>query len=147
VAGAVAAGADLVYLGTRFIATDESLADPAYKQMLVDSTADDLVVSAGLTGTAASWLKPSLRARGLDPDALPAAPPRSYDSNDVDKPSRWRDIWAAGQGVGAIRRVAPVAEVVRQLRDEYDTAGARFAARLQQGRAGQPAATGADHAR
>lgn len=130
VAGAIAAGADLVYLGTRFIATDESLADPAYKQMLVDCSVEDIVVSAGLTGAPASWLKPSLRARGIDPDTLTsAAPPRVYDSNDVDKPSRWRDIWAAGQGLGAIRRVAPVAEVVRQLRDEYQQAGRRFAAR------------------
>ena len=131
VAGAIAAGADLVYMGTRLIATTESLADPAYKQMLVDSTVDDIVVSAGLTGTPASWLKPSLRARGLDPDALPAAPPRSYDSNDVDKPSRWRDIWAAGQGVGAVKAVLPVAQVVQQLRAEYASAGRRFEQRMQ----------------
>ncbi len=130
VAGAVAAGADLVYMGTRFIATDESMADAAYKQMLVDSTVDDIVVSANLTGAAASWLKPSLLARGIDPDQLTAAPARSYDSNDVGKPNRWRDIWAAGQGVGAIKRVAPVAEVVRQLRAEYHSAGERLAATL-----------------
>ncbi|MGV3569641.1 MAG: NAD(P)H-dependent flavin oxidoreductase [Ramlibacter sp.] len=126
VAGAVAAGADMVYMGTRFIATRESMADAAYKQMLVDSNSDDIVVSAGLTGTPASWLKPSLRARGIDPDNLPAAPPRSYDSADVDKPSRWRDIWAAGQGVGAVKAVEPVATVVQQLRAEYDAAARRF---------------------
>jgi nitronate monooxygenase len=127
VAGAIAAGADLVYMGTRFIATTESLADPAYKQMLVDCTAEDLVVSAGLTGTPASWLRPSLRARGIDPDALPAAPPRQYDSNDVDKPSRWRDIWAAGQGVGAVKTVAPVAAVVDELQRDYQAASRRLA--------------------
>lgn len=131
VAGAVAAGADLVYMGTRFIATKESMADAAYKQMLVDCTADDIIVSAGLTGTAASWLKPSLRARGLDPDNLPSAPPRSYDSNDVNKPSKWRDIWAAGQGVGAIKAVDAVHTVVDQLRSEYDSAGRRFSNLLQ----------------
>lgn len=131
VAGAVAAGADLVYMGTRFIATAESLADPAYKQMLVDSSAEDLVVSAGLTGTPASWLKPSLRARGIDPDALPAAPPRQYDSNDVDKPSRWRDIWAAGQGVGAIKAVTPVAAVVDELQRDYRQAARRLAGLLE----------------
>lgn len=131
VAGAVAAGADMVYMGTRFIATRESMADAAYKQMLVDSTADDVVASAGLTGTPASWLKPSLRARGMDPDHLPAAPPRSYDSNDVGKPTRWRDIWAAGQGVGAIKAVDPVATVVEQLRAEYEAAGRRFAGRME----------------
>jgi nitronate monooxygenase len=133
VAGAIAAGADLVYMGTRFIATAESMAQPAYKQMLVDSSAEDLIVSAGLTGTPASWLKPSLRARGIDPDTLPATPPpRSYDSSDVDKPGRWRDLWAAGQGVGAIKAVEPVATVVAQLRDEYEQAARRFAGRVQE---------------
>jgi nitronate monooxygenase len=131
VAGAVAAGADLVYMGTRFIATDESMADAAYKQMLVDCTADDVVVSAGLTGTPASWLKPSLRAKGMDPDALPAAPPRSYDSNDVNKPAKWRDIWTAGQGVGAVKAVTPVATVAEQLRTEYEAAASRFAGRVE----------------
>mgnify|MGYP000095977473 CR=1 FL=1 len=77
VAGAVAAGADLVYMGTRFIPTTESQAAPAYKQMLVDCTADDLLVSAGLTGTPASWLKPSLQANGLDPANMPVSKPRS----------------------------------------------------------------------
>lgn len=130
VAGAVAAGADLVYMGTRFIASEESMADSAYKQMLVDAGADDLVISAGLTGTPASWLKPSLRANGMDPDQLPATPPkRSYDSNDVDKVKRWRDVWAAGQGVGAIKAVAPVGQIVAGLREEYVAAAERFAAR------------------
>lgn len=128
-AGAIACGADMAYMGTRFIATTESMAPDAYKQMLVDCTADDIVVSAGLTGAAASWLRPSLIARGIDPDTLPAAPPRSYDSNDVDKPSRWRDIWAAGQGVGAIKAVSPVATVVQQLRAEYEAAARRFSER------------------
>lgn len=131
VAGAVAAGADLVYMGTRFIATKESMADAAYKQMLVDSTVDDIIVSAGLTGTAASWLKPSLRAQGMDPDNLPSAPPRNYDSNDVNKPSKWRDIWAAGQGVGAIKSVDTVDTVVAQLRSEYASASQRFSSLLQ----------------
>ena len=76
IAGAIACGADYVYMGTRFIPTTESMAAPAYKQMVVDSTVDDLIVSAGITGTAASWLKPSLRALGIDPDNMPAAPER-----------------------------------------------------------------------
>jgi nitronate monooxygenase len=133
VAGAIAAGADLVYMGTRFIASRESLADPAYKQMLVDCSAEDIVVSAGLTGTPASWLKPSLRANGIDPDQLPATPPkRSYDSNDVEKTRRWRDIWAAGQGVGAVKSVAPVAQIVAELRGEYLAAGETFCRRLRE---------------
>ncbi|SEB20008.1 nitronate monooxygenase family protein [Variovorax sp. YR216] len=132
VAGAIAAGADLVYMGTRFVATAESMADPGYKKMLVDCGSEDIVVSAGLTGTPASWLKPSLRANGIDPDNMPSAPPRSYDSNDVGKPNRWRDIWAAGQGVGAIKAVEPVAAVVDRLCAEYRDAGRRFARRTQE---------------
>jgi nitronate monooxygenase len=127
VAGALAAGADYVYMGTRFIATTESMARPAYKQMLVEATVDDLIVSAGLTGTPASWLKPSLRANGLDPDALPAAPERNYNSNTSIAAKKWMDVWAAGQGVGAIRAVQPVAEVVDQIEREFLQAQARFA--------------------
>ena len=126
VAGAIAAGADLVYMGTRFIPTLESMADPAYKQMLVDSTADDLVISASITGTPASWLKPSLKANGLDPDQLPSAPPRSYDSNQAMGAKKWRDVWAAGQGVGAIKAVESTAKVVNRLAVEYAAARQRF---------------------
>ena len=122
-----AAGADLVYLGTRFIATHESQAQPAYKQMLVDSTADDLLVSAGLTGTPAIWLKPSLRANGLDPDNMPAPPTRSYNSNQSIASKRWMDVWAAGQGVGRIKAVQSVAEVVDGLDADYRRAQARLA--------------------
>jgi nitronate monooxygenase len=128
VAGAIAAGADYVYMGTRFIATTESQARPAYKQMLVESTVDDLIVSAGLTGTPASWLKPSLRANGLDPDNLPAAPERNYNSNTAIAAKRWMDVWAAGQGVGAIRAVQSVAEVVDEIEAEFLQAQKRFAA-------------------
>jgi nitronate monooxygenase len=126
VAGAIAAGADLVYMGTRFIPTLESMADPAYKQMLVDSTADDLVISASITGTPASWLKPSLKANGLDPDQLPSAPLRSYDSNQAMGAKKWRDVWAAGQGVGAIKAVESTAKVVNRLAVEYAAARQRF---------------------
>jgi nitronate monooxygenase len=118
-AGAIACGADYVYMGTRFIATDESLAREPYKRMLVDSTIDDLVVSAALTGTPASWLAPSLRANGLDPQDMPAAPARNYDSNTAISAKRWMDVWGAGQGVGAIRSVEPVAAVVARIESEY----------------------------
>lgn len=127
VAGAIASGADLVYMGTSFIATQESMAAQAYKQMLVDCTADDLLISAGLTGTPASWLKPSLRANGLDPDNMPAAPDRRYDSNQSIAGKKWMDVWAAGQGVGQIKSVRPLAKVVEQLADEYEAARARLA--------------------
>ena len=126
-AGAIAAGADYVYMGTRFIATTESLAQPAYKQMLVDSTLEDLIISAGLTGTPASWLKPSLRANGLDPDALPTAPERNYNSNQNLASKRWMDVWAAGQGVGAVQAIEPIAAVVARIETEFNTARARLA--------------------
>jgi len=126
-AGAIAAGADYVYMGTRFIAAAESMARPEYKQMLVDSTVDDLIVSAGLTGTPASWLKPSLRANGLDPDALPAAPERNYNSNTSISAKKWMDVWAAGQGVGGIHAVEPVAAMVDRIEAEFLQAQTRFA--------------------
>ncbi|MEN9538841.1 MAG: hypothetical protein RLZZ126_1076 [Pseudomonadota bacterium] len=126
VAGAIACGADLVYMGTRFIATQESLAPAAYKQMLVDCTVDDLVVSAGVTGTPASWLKPSLRSNGYDPDNLPSAPDRHYDSQNMAG-KKWMDVWAAGQGLGQIKSVQPLAKVVDRLASEYDIARTRMA--------------------
>lgn len=128
VAGAIASGADLVYMGTRFIPTEESIADPAYKQMLVDSNADDLIVSPGITGTPASWLKPSLRALGIDPDNMPAAPERQYDSSKPIAARKWVDVWAAGQGLGAVKAVERVEDVVHRLAQEYQTARQRFAA-------------------
>jgi nitronate monooxygenase len=128
VAGAVTAGADLVYMGTRFIATTESLAADDYKQMVVDANVDDLLVSAAITGTPASWLKPSLRRVGYDPERMPEKPDRNYDSSQQG-PKRWKDVWSAGQGVGATRAIEPVRVVVERLALEYDTALERVAAR------------------
>lgn len=127
-AGAIAAGADLVYMGTRFIATRESMAPEPYKRMLVDCSIDDLVISAGLTGTPASWLKPSLRNAGLDPENLPSAPERNYDANRPLKVRRWVDTWTAGHGIGAIRDVLPLGTVVDGLEREYEAAAQRWAA-------------------
>ncbi|HET7801018.1 MAG TPA: nitronate monooxygenase [Humibacillus xanthopallidus] len=126
VAGAVAAGADLVYMGTRFLASRESLAPEAYKQMVVDHGPDDLVVSAGVTGTPASWLRPSLLAHGLDPDHLVHEGGRSYDAAQAPA-ARWSQLWAAGQGLQSIRSVQPVAEIVDELDAEYAAAAERFA--------------------
>ncbi|MGA0543815.1 NAD(P)H-dependent flavin oxidoreductase [Brevundimonas sp. VNH65] len=127
VAGAVAAGADFVYMGTRFLAAAESLAQAEYKQMVVDAGPDDLTVSAAVTGTPASWLKPSLRAAGLDPDDLGGPAVRDYSGGQNQK--RWKDIWAAGQGLGAVRGIEPVADIVARLEGEYAMALDRFAAR------------------
>ena len=127
VAGAVACGADFVYMGTRFIPTTESMAPDAYKDMVVASTVDDLIVSTGVTGTAASWLKPSLRANGLDPDNMPDAPGRRYDSNQSFAGKKWMDVWAAGQGLGSIKAVEPTSVVVDRLVAEYTQAIRRMA--------------------
>lgn len=126
VAGAIAAGADLVYMGTRFLATRESMAVEPYKQMVVDCTIEDLVVSAGITGTAASWLRPSLLACGLDPDQLATEVPRDYNASANDHVKRWKDTWAAGQGLGAVRAIQGVGDVAAELRQTYLAAAERF---------------------
>ncbi len=128
IAAAVAAGADFVYMGTRFIPTVESMAVPDYKQMVVDCDIDDILVSAGVSGTPAAWLKPSLRAAGYDPEHMPEKPARDYDGGTANA-KRWKDIWAAGQGVGASRAIEPVAAVVDTLEREYRAALAALAAR------------------
>ena len=125
VAGAVAAGADLVYIGTRFIAAEESLADPAYKQMVVDARAADLVVSAAITGTPASWLKASLASAGYDPDDLGKPATRDYGGDPAKK---WRDLWAAGQGLHAVSEIAPLARIVDELETGWTAACRRLAA-------------------
>jgi nitronate monooxygenase len=125
VAGAVAAGADLVYMGTRFLASRESLASEAYKQMVVEHGPDDLVVSAGITGAPASWLRPSLLAHGLDPDHLVHEGAPSYDAAQAPA-ARWSQLWAAGQGLQSIHAVQSVAEIVDELEAEYAAAAERF---------------------
>lgn len=127
VAGAVAAGADLVYMGTRFLASEESMAARAYKRMVVESSSDDLVVSAAITGTPASWLKPSLAAQGYDPDQLGAPTKRDYGGADIG--TKWKDLWAAGQGLHAITSIEPVSAIVDRLEDEYRSAARRLADR------------------
>jgi nitronate monooxygenase len=128
IAGALAAGADFVYMGTRFLPSKESRAVEAYKQMVVDCGPDDLIVTAAITGTAASWLAPSLRACGLDLAALDTSTTRNYDTRGDDAYKRWRDMWACGQGLQAIQAVEPVATIVDRLEQEYLRASARFRA-------------------
>lgn len=123
VAGAVAAGADLVYVGTRFLAAEESMAEPAYKQMVVESRAEDLVVSPAITGTAASWLKPSLVKAGYDLDALDKPATRDYGG---DAAKKWRDLWAAGQGLHTITDTEPLADIVDTLETGWNAARDRL---------------------
>jgi nitronate monooxygenase len=111
-------GADLAYLGTRFIATRESAAPADYKAMIVAGGAHDVIYTNGVNGLPASWLKASLRAAGLDPDALPPRVTRGTDHLPPGvKP--WRNLWSAGQGIGLIGDVPPVAELVARLQAEY----------------------------
>jgi nitronate monooxygenase len=127
IAGAVAAGADLVYMGTRFLATQESIADERHKQMVVDSSIDDLVVSAAITGTPASWLRASLAAVGIDPDAV-APISRNY-SSEISNVRRWKDTWAAGQGLANIDAIETTAHIVDRLVIEYGAALDRICGR------------------
>lgn len=119
IAAAQALGADLVYMGTRFIATTESMAPDAYRQMLVEATVEDIVYTDAFSGVPANMLKPSIRRAGLDPDNLQGK--GSFDVASIQAKA-WKDIWSAGHGVGAIKEVLPVADLVRKLRREYDEA-------------------------
>ena len=115
-------GADLCYLGTRFIATREARATDAYKQMLVDGRATDLSFTDKVSGVPANWMHASLRSHGLDPADLPiASAPRNYDHLPAGvRP--WRDLWSAGQGMELIDDVPTVADLVDRLRGEYAVA-------------------------
>ncbi|MGB6229573.1 MAG: nitronate monooxygenase family protein [Litorimonas sp.] len=130
VAGALGIGADMAYIGTRFIATDEANADEGYKQEIVDSTGEDIVYSSLFTGVHGNYLRGSIEKAGMDPDNLPEADKSSMNfgsGGNTDKKA-WKDIWGAGQGVGQVKSSPPVAEVVDKLEREFDAAVARIAA-------------------
>ena len=111
-------GADFAYLGTRFLATTESMVSEEQKRMVVASGSEDIVCSDSFTGVKANWLRQSIVNHGLDPDHLPEG---RIDFSRQDL-KRWRDLWSAGQGVGAVDCICPLAEVVAQLEREYHTA-------------------------
>jgi nitronate monooxygenase len=121
IAGALAMGADLAYIGTRFIATEEANADQAYKDMLIESAADDIVYSSLFTG---NYLKPSIAKAGLDPDDLPGADKSkmNFGSKGNMKTKAWKDIWGSGQGIGSITDAPSVGDLVKSLKDQYDQA-------------------------
>ncbi|MBN9672676.1 NAD(P)H-dependent flavin oxidoreductase [Roseibium aggregatum] len=115
-------GADFGYIGSPFVATDEANADPVYKDMMVAGSAEDVMTSALFTGHPANYLKNSIRKAGLDPDNLPGTWGASVLPDESGLPKAWRDIWGAGQGIGAVRSVGPAAEVVGRLEAEYQAA-------------------------
>ncbi|MDE1947422.1 MAG: nitronate monooxygenase, partial [Burkholderiales bacterium] len=125
VLAAQAMGADLAYIGSAFIATEEARASDAYKQCIVDSTSDDIVYSSLFTGVHGNYLKPSIRAAGLDPDHLPESDPSKMNFGG-DAKKAWKDIWGCGQGIGAVRAVVPAGELVARLKREYEAARARL---------------------
>ncbi|QEW07773.1 NAD(P)H-dependent flavin oxidoreductase [Nitrincola iocasae] len=129
VATAQMMGADLAYMGTRFINTQESRANPEYKQMIVESSAADITYTPKISGIWANFLKPSLAKAGLDPDS---GEKKKVDlGEELQAPeggaSAWKSIWSAGQGVGSIADAPPVAELVERLQDEYRDATEHFA--------------------
>ncbi|MGM4979809.1 MULTISPECIES: NAD(P)H-dependent flavin oxidoreductase [Rhizobium] len=125
---AQAAGADMAYIGSPFIATEEARAANAYKQAIVDGAAADIVYSNYFTGVHGNYLKPSILAAGMDPDKLPEADPSKMDFEAATTGVKaWKDIWGSGQGIGAVKAIEPVAALVDRLETEYHQARARLA--------------------
>ena len=118
---AQAMGADLAYFGTRFIATQEANAPSAYKEMIVDSAAADIVYTDLFSGVHGSYLRGSVVNAGLDPDDLSDGKlrPMNFGTGGDSKAKAWRDIWSAGQGVGSIDDIPTVAELVDRMEAEY----------------------------
>ena len=130
VLAAQAAGADLAYVGSPFIATDEANAPDAYKQGIVEAGAADIVYTDLFTGVHGNYLRSSIVAAGLDPDALAAGnlDTMKFGSEGSAKSKAWRDIWGSGQGIGIIDRVQPASQLVQTLADQYSAARARICA-------------------
>lgn len=127
VLAAQAMGADMAYIGSPFIATDEARAADDYKQMIVDSAASDIVYSNYFTGIHGNYLKPSITAAGMDPDNLPEADASKMNFDGaVSGAKAWKDIWGCGQGIGAVKSRGPVAGLVDRLEAEYLAARARL---------------------
>jgi nitronate monooxygenase len=125
---AQALGADFAYIGTSFIATEEANADQAYKKMLVEHSAKDIVYSSLFTGVHGNYLKPSITNAGLNPEDLAEGDKNKmkFGSSGGSKTKAWKDIWGAGQGLGSISDIATVATVVQRFKTEYDVALSRL---------------------
>lgn len=128
VLGARAMGADLAYIGSPFIATAEARASDEYKKAIVASGAADIVNSSLFTGISGNYLRSSIASAGLDPDNLPDASPEAMNFESASGAKAWRDIWGSGQGIGAVAKVQPAAELIARLAEEYRAAKARLCA-------------------
>ncbi len=127
VLAAEALGADFAYAGSAFIATTEARAQPDYQQMMLECGAEDIIYTNLITGVHGNYMKPSLVRAGLDPENLPGSDPSKMDFSS-DRKKRWKDIWGAGQGIGAVKAVEPAGEVVARWRREYHAARAQLGA-------------------
>jgi nitronate monooxygenase len=131
VLAARAMGADFAYIGSAFIATHEARASDAYKQAIVEGSSDDIVYSSLFTGVHGNYLKPSIRAAGLDPDHLPDGDVKTmnFAGGEGSKSKAWKDIWGCGQGIGAVSEVMGAGALIERLKREYAQAQQRLLAR------------------
>ena len=126
---AQAMGADGGYMGSAFIATEEANADQRYKEMITESGASDIVYSNLFTGVWGNYLKPSIAAAGMDPEALERSDPSAMNFSDgSSKPKSWKEIWGSGQGIGAVQDVVPAAALIDRVAREYEAAVKRLQA-------------------
>ena len=130
--GAQAMGADLAYIGSAFIATKEANAPQGYKDMIVESAANDIVYTNLFTGVHGNYLRPSIVAAGMDPDNLPVSDPSAmnFGSGGNQEAKAWRDIWGCGQGIGALHDALSAGDLVAKLASEYDAARAELEAKI-----------------
>jgi nitronate monooxygenase len=131
VLAAQAMGADFAYIGSAFIATEEARATEGYKQMIVESTSDDIVYSNLFTGVHGNYLRGSIVNAGLDPDNLPVSDPSAMSfgagsDGEISAKKAWKDIWGCGQGIGAVEAVLPARELIARLKREYEEARRRL---------------------
>jgi len=128
VLGAQAMGADYAYIGSAFIATEEARASEAYKQSIVDSTAEDIIYSNLFTGVHGNYLRKSIEDAGLDPNNLPESDPSAmnFGSGGNTDAKAWKDIWGSGQGVGSVKKVQSAGGYVSELQAQYEAAKQRI---------------------
>ncbi|AKH68367.1 2-nitropropane dioxygenase-like enzyme [Spongiibacter sp. IMCC21906] len=131
VLAALATGADLAYIGSPFIATDEANAVPEYKDMVVASTAKDIITSDAFSGVPANFLVGSITRAGLDPNKLKREEDKAIDISESSQSfNTWKDIWGCGQGINAVKKIRPTAELVAELIEQYQAAKKAFIAKL-----------------